>query len=177
MNGTFFLCNAANRPDQQIWVSAEANRAVCSFHPTSCTEDPHLTAQDETGTSSYQEGRETEFAFSWRVSIYPYRTVSFPPFRKFSPIVIYNAVSFIFLKATATVARNKKRMKSFLTRAQRPQMCALALTSLPPVSKDLFLWGLKAHTEHEQITNIYVIYVADPDTANKGSTEAHCLCT
>lgn len=67
-------------------------------------------------------------------------------------------------------------MKSFLTRAQRPQMCALALTSLPPVSKDLFLGGLKAHTEHEQITNIYVIYVADPDTAIKGGTEAHFLC-
>lgn len=80
------------------------------------------------------------------------------------------------LKAIATVARSKKRTRSFLTRAQRPQMCALALTSLPPVSKDLFLWGLKARTEREQITNVYVIHVADPDTASKGSTEAHFLC-
>lgn len=30
------------------------------------------------------------------MSIYPYRTVSFPPFRKFSPIVIYNAVFYFF---------------------------------------------------------------------------------
>lgn len=59
----------ANRPDQQIWVPVEANRVVCSFHPTSCTEDPHLSPEDEAWTPSHQERWETEPAVSWRVSI------------------------------------------------------------------------------------------------------------
>lgn len=60
----------ANRSDQQIWVPAEANRAVCSLHPTSRTEDSHLSPEDEAWTPSHQEGWEAEPALCWRVSIF-----------------------------------------------------------------------------------------------------------
>lgn len=67
--------------------------------------------------------------------------------------MIFN-VSHLCLTATAIVARNRRRTKSFLTRAQRLQMCALVSTSLPPVSKELFLCGVEMHIKFAHITNI-----------------------
>lgn len=60
--------STANGSDQQVWVPAEANRVVCSFCATCSTEDPNVSAENETRSSSDQEGWETEPDLGWRVS-------------------------------------------------------------------------------------------------------------
>lgn len=60
-----------------------------------------------------------------------------------------NLLNLSFLTATVIVAQNKRRMRSFLTRAQRPPTCALALMNLLPVSNHLFLYEIKGRFEYQ----------------------------
>ncbi len=57
-----------NRPCETVWVPAEADWAVRSFHSACQSEIPHLSSEGQGGATPNQTGWETEPAVRRRVS-------------------------------------------------------------------------------------------------------------